>query len=106
MPVAFRYRLDASLAGSVLSGSAAPGARVLVAQSQGGHVDEQLGSRRAAGAFAVTLHDPFAGDEIVVTAGDPATHGVTTLSLIVGGFAPRITGLVDQQPVRAGAVAA
>ena len=30
---------------------------------------------------------------------------MTTLSLIVGGFAPHIAGLVDQQPVRAGAVA-
>jgi hypothetical protein len=105
VPVAFRYRLDASLAGSVLSGSAAPGARILVAQTQGGHVDEQLVIASAAGAFAVTLHDPFAGDRVIVTAGDPATRGVTTLSLIVDGFAPRITGLVDQQPVRAGAIA-
>ena len=105
VPVAFRYRLDAALAGSVLSGSAAPGARILVAQTQGGHVDEQLVMASAGGAFAVSLHDPFAGDRIVVTAGDPATHGVTTLSLIVDGFAPHIAGLVDQQPVRAGAVA-
>ncbi|MDX6630849.1 MAG: hypothetical protein QOH00_3095 [Gaiellales bacterium] len=105
VPVAFRYRLAAGLAGAVLSGSATAGARVLVAHDQGGRVDQQLVVASASGAFAVTLHDPFAGDGIVITAGDPATHGVTTLSLIVGGFAPQITGLADQQPVHAGAVA-
>ena len=105
IPVAYRYRLDAALAGSVVSGSAAPGARVLVEQSEGSFSDAQLTIASAAGAYAVTLHDPFPGDRIVVTAGDPATHGVTTLSLIVGGFAPHITGVVDQQPVRAGVVA-
>jgi hypothetical protein len=105
VPVAFRYRLSAALAGPVLSGSAAPGARVLVAHDQGGHVDRQVAIASVAGAFAVTLHDPAPGDAIAVSAGDPATHGVTTLSLIVDGLAPHIQGLVDQQPVRAGAVA-
>jgi hypothetical protein len=105
VPVAFRYRLDAALAGSVVSGSAAPGARVLVEQSEGSFSDAQLTIASAAGAYAVTLHDPFPGDRIVVTAGDPATHGVTTLSLTVGGFTPHITGVADQQPVRAGVVA-
>ena len=46
-----------------------------------------------------------AGDLIDVAAGVAATHGLTTLSLIVGGLAPHIQGVVDQQPVRAGAVA-
>ena len=40
-----------------------------------------------------------------MTAGDPATHGVTTLSLTVDGVVPHIQGLVDQQPVRTGASA-
>jgi hypothetical protein len=103
VPVSFRYLLSASLGGSVLSGSASPGARVLVAQGQGGRVDAQLVIAAASGAFSVTLHDPAAGDAIAVSAGDPATHGVTTLSLTVDGLVPRIQGLVDQQPVRAGA---
>jgi hypothetical protein len=68
-------------------------------------VDQQVVTAAASGAFAVTLRDPAPGDRVVVSAGDPATHGVTTLSLIVGGLAPRIQGLVDQQPVRAGATA-
>jgi hypothetical protein len=105
VPLAYRYRLAATLTGSVLSGTAAPGARVSVAQTQGGHVDLQVTVASASGAFSVGLHDPFPGDRIVVTAGDPATHGVTTLSLIVGGLAPQIEGLVDQQPVRVGASA-
>jgi hypothetical protein len=105
VPLAFSYRLAASLAGAVLSGTATPGARVLVAQDQGTRVDSQVVTAATSGAFAVTLRDPAAGDRVEVSAGDPATHGLTTLSLIVGGFAPRIQGLVDQQPVRAGAVA-
>jgi hypothetical protein len=105
LPIAFAYRLAASLSGAVLSGSAAAGARVLVAHDQGSRVDRQVVTAAASGAWAVTLRDPVAGDRVVVSAADPATHGVTTLSLIVGGFAPRIQGLVDQQPVRAGAVA-
>ena len=84
MPLAFRYRLAATLAGSVLSGSAVAGARVLVAHDQGGGVDSQLVIASASGAFSVGLGDPFPGDRIVVSAADPATHGVTTLSLIVG----------------------
>ena len=105
VPLAFRYRLAATLAGSVLSGSAVAGARVLVAHDQGGGVDSQLVIASASGAFSVGLGDPFPGDRIVVSAADPATHGVTTLSLIVGGFAPAIAGVVDQQPVHPGAVA-
>ena len=104
-PLAFAYRLAAALAGPVLSGSAAPGARVLVEQSQGSRIDRQQTTASSTGAFTLTLHDPAAGDQVVITAGDPATHGVTTLSLIVNGLVPRIQGLVDQQPVRAGAVA-
>lgn len=106
VPVAFRYRLAAVLTGSVLSGTAVAGARVIVAHSQGGGTDEQLTVASASGAFAVGLDDPVAGDRILVTAADPVTHGVTTLSLIVDGFAPQIAGIVDQQPVRAGALAA
>jgi hypothetical protein len=105
VPVAFRYRLAAALVGGGLSGSAAPGARVLVVQSQGTRTDRQVVTASAAGTFAVTLHDPTSGDEIVVSAGDPATHGVTTRRLIVGGLTPQIQGVVDQQPVRPGAVA-
>jgi hypothetical protein len=105
VPVAFRYRLAVALTGSVLSGTTVAGARVLVAQDQGARVDRQVVIASASGAFAVTLHDPFAGDRIVVSAGDAATHGVTTRSLIVDGAALHIAGLADQQPVRAGAVA-
>ena len=105
VPIAFAYRLSAGLSGAVLSGTASPGARVLVAHDLGAGVDGQVVTAAASGAWAVTLRDPVAGDRVVVSAGDPATHGLTTLSLIVGGFAPRIAGLVDQQPVRAGAVA-
>jgi hypothetical protein len=103
VPVSFRFLLSASLSGSVLSGSASPGARVLVAQGQGGRVDAQLVIAAPSGAFSATLHDPATGDTITVTAGDPETHGVTALSLTVDGVVPRIQGLVDQQPVRAGA---
>jgi hypothetical protein len=105
VPLAFRYRLAATLTGSVLSGTAVAGARVLVAHGQGGGVDAQLVIASASGAFAVGLDDPFPGDRIVVSAADPATHGVTTLSLIVDGLAPLIAGVVDQQPVHPGAVA-
>ena len=105
VPIGFAYRLSAALAGAVLSGSATPGARVLVAHDLGAGSDGQVVTASASGAWAVTLRDPIAGDRVVVSAGDPATHGVTTLSLIAGGFAPHIAGLVDQQPVRAGAVA-
>ena len=105
VPIGFAYRLSAALSGAVLSGTATPGARVLVAHDLGAWSDGQVVNAAASGAWAVTLRDPVAGDRIVVSAGDPATHGVTTLSLIIGGFAPRIAGLVDQQPVRAGAVA-
>ena len=62
MPVAFRYRLAAALADGAV-GHAAPGARILVAQNQGGaQWTGKLVIASAAGAFAVTLHDPFAGD--------------------------------------------
>ena len=105
VPLAFAYRLAAALAGPVLSGTAAPGARVLVEQSQGSRIDRQLTTASSSGAFMLTLHDPAAGDQVVITAGDPATHGATTLSLIVNGLVPRIQGIVDQQPVRAGALA-
>jgi hypothetical protein len=105
VPLAFSYRLAASLSGGVLSGSASPGARVLVAQDQGTRIDQQVVTAAGSGAFAATLPDPAPGDHVVVSAGDPSTHGVTTLSLIVGGFVPRIQGLADQQPVRAGATA-
>jgi hypothetical protein len=105
VPLAFRYRLSATLAGSVLSGTAAAGARVLVAHDQGGGVDSQLVIASASGTFSAGLDDPFPGDRIVVSAADPSTHGVTTLSLIVDGFAPVIAGVVDQQPVHPGAVA-
>jgi hypothetical protein len=40
-----------------------------------------------------------------VAAGVAATHGLTATQLIVGGLTPHIQGLVDQQPVRAGAIA-
>ena len=105
VPLAFRYRLSATLAGAVLSGTASAGARVLVAHEQGGGVDSQLVIASASGAFAVGLDDPYPGDRIVVSAADPATHGVTTLTRIVDGIAPVITGVVDQQPVHFGAVA-
>ena len=105
VPIAFSYRLAASLSGAVLSGSASPGARVLVAQDQGTRIDQQVVTAAGSGAFATTLRDPAPGDRVVVSAGDAATHGVTTLSLIVGGLVPRIQGLADQQPVRAGATA-
>ena len=105
LPVAFRYRLAAALSGAVLSGNAAPGARILVEQSQGARSDRQTTTASGGGAFAVTLRDPAPGDEIVVSAADPATHGVTTRALIVGGLAPQIQTLVDQQPVRSGATA-
>ena len=88
LPVAFRYRLAAALSGAVLSGNAAPGARILVEQSQGARSDRQTTTASGGGAFAVTLHDPAPGDEIVVSAADPATRGVTTRALIVGGLAP------------------
>jgi hypothetical protein len=105
VPLAFRYRLAATLAGSTLSGTAVAGARLLVAHDQGGGVDSQLVIASASGTFAVGLDDPFPGDRIVISAADPATHGVTTLSLIVDGLAPVIAGVVDQQPVHPGAVA-
>jgi hypothetical protein len=105
VPVAFRYRLGAALAGTALTGSAAPGARVVVVQTQGTRSDRQVTTASASGSFAVTLHDPASGDEVVVSAGDPATHGVTTVRLIIGGLTPHIEGVVDQQPVHPGAVA-
>jgi hypothetical protein len=105
VPVGFSYRLAASLSGAVLSGSAGAGARVLVAHDQGSRTDRQVVTASASGAFALTLRDAAPGDPVVVSAGDPATNGVTTLSLIVAGLSPRIQGLVDQQPVRAGATA-
>ena len=105
LPVAFRYRLAIALSGGVLSGNAAPGARILVEQSQGARSDRQTTTASGGGVFVVTLRDPAPGDEIVVSAADPATHGVTTRALIVGGLAPQIQNLVDQQPVRGGATA-
>jgi hypothetical protein len=83
VPIAFSYRLAASLSGAVLSGSASPGARVLVAQDQGTRIDQQVVTAAGSGAFTATLRDPAPGDRVVVSAGDAATHGVTTLSLIV-----------------------
>ncbi len=106
VPLAFRYRLSATLTGALLTGTASAGARVLVAHEQGGGVDSQLVLASASGAFAVGLDDPYPGDRIVVSAADPATHGVTTLTRIVDGISPVITGVVDQQPVHFGAVAA
>ena len=86
-------------------GQREPGARVLVAHDQGA-ADRSAGGHRSRlrrlGGHAAR---PARGDRVVVSAGDAATHGVTTLSLIVGGLVPRIEGLVDQQPVRAGAAA-
>jgi hypothetical protein len=105
VPLAYQYRLAASIAGAALTGTAAPGARVLVEQRQGNRTDGHLSIASASGAFAVTLDDPAPGDVVVVSAGDPATHGLTTLTLIVGGFAPQIQGVVDQEPVRAGVAA-
>ncbi|MDP9256310.1 MAG: hypothetical protein M3Q31_07135, partial [Actinomycetota bacterium] len=105
VPLTYQYRLAASLSDSVLSGTATPGARVLVTQHQGNHDVAQLATASAAGGFAVTLQDPAPGDLVDVAAGVAATHGLTTMQLIVGGLTPHIQGLVDQQPVRAGAVA-
>ncbi|MDX6599251.1 MAG: hypothetical protein QOE87_3138 [Gaiellales bacterium] len=105
LPVGFRYRLAVALTGTVLSGNTTPGARVLVVQSQGARSDRQVATASAGGLFVIAPHDPAPGDEIVVSAADPATHGVTTRTLLVGGLAPQIQTLVDQQPVRAGATA-
>ena len=105
VPLAYQYRLAASLSGAALSGSATPGARVVVTQHQGNRDVVQLATASAAGAFAVTLQDPAPGDLVDVAAGVAATHGLTTIQLMVGGLTPHIQGLVDQQPVRAGAVA-
>jgi hypothetical protein len=105
VPLTYQYRLAAALSGAVLSGSATPGARVLVSQHQGNRDAAQLTTASSTGAFAVTLADPAPGDVIEVAAGVAATHGLTTLELIAGGLEPHIQGVVDQQPVRAGAVA-
>jgi hypothetical protein len=105
VPLAFRYRLSATLAGPLLTGTASPGARVLVAHEQGGGVDSHLVIASASGTFAVGLDDPYPGDRILISAADPATHGVTNLTRIVDGISPVITGVVDQQPVHFGVVA-
>ena len=84
-----RYRLAVALSGAVISGNAAPGARILVEQSQGARTDRQTTTASGGGVFSITLRDPAPGDEIAVSAADPATHGVTTQALIVSGLVPR-----------------
>jgi hypothetical protein len=105
VPLTYQYRLAAVLSGGVVSGTATPGARLLVTQHQGNRDAVQSATASATGAFDVALQDFAPGDVVDVAAGVAATHGLTTLQLIVGGFAPHIQGLVDQQPVHTGAVA-
>ena len=60
-PAHLQYRLARGALGRVLSGTTVAGARVLCSSTRA-RERSQLVTASASGAFAVTLHDPFAGD--------------------------------------------
>jgi hypothetical protein len=95
----YRVTLDAVATPDGVSGHAAPGARVLVWARRLDSDARAFAVAAVDGSFAVTLADPYEGEDVVVTAVTPTGHDTESVELSWGATAT-ITSQRDRDPVR------
>lgn len=96
------FALTATLDGTDITGTAAPGARIRVTRTPpvGIPLPDLSGTAGADGAFRIANGTVPAGTRLRVSAGDPATRALTQLGLVAGRTHIGIAGAIDRKPVR------